>query len=314
MTPIRARTRTLLKELPPLRPARLADVGARPGMPPPYALLMEYELAELWGFEPNREAFEALCAAATPAQHYHNVALGDGTCRPFYDAPNGYFSSLLRPVAPGFDLIGEFARAHTGVVTQEVSTTRLDDLADVPPLDLLKIDIQGGELLVLEHATQKLAQAVCVIPEVRFLQFYADEPMFGGIDAALRQMGFMLHKFQHVKSHDIANSQKRRYDRAALSSQLVDGDAIYIRDITMPERVDDTQWAMLALLADCVFDSPDLVMLALDTLKARGVCRPGAAVRYLRQLPQDVLMPGAFDRPRDRAARAAPDLNPASDP
>ncbi|MGB0661831.1 MAG: FkbM family methyltransferase [Mangrovicoccus sp.] len=269
----------------PRRP-RIADVGANPLSPPPYAKLLTWCDCDLWGFEPQKEAFEKLLKEAAPNQHYFNHAVADGKEHIFYEAPNGAFSSLFPAFVPGFKLLDAFPRAYQGVTEHRLTTVALDSLQDLPKLDLLKIDIQGGENLVFLGGAQKLSDAVCVIPEMRFLRLYQGEPMLAGTDALLSDMGFMLHKFLHQKSMDIGSSQKSQVARKAIASQLVDGDAVYIRDITDPDALSSEQWKFLALFADGVFGSFDLVLHALDVLAERHEIPSDAASQYLAKLPK----------------------------
>lgn len=53
--------------------------------------------------------------------------------------------------------------------TREVETVRLDDVPETASVDLLKIDIQGGELMVFQNAERRLADALVIQTEVEFL-------------------------------------------------------------------------------------------------------------------------------------------------
>jgi len=55
-----------------------------------------------------------------------------------------------------------------GVVIERVplETRRLDDVDEIAHLDLLKIDIQGGEVAVFRNGHKKLAEAVAIQTEV----------------------------------------------------------------------------------------------------------------------------------------------------
>ena len=58
-----------------------------------------------------------------------------------------------------------------------MKTVALDKIADLPAIDCVKIDIQGGEKIVFENARRVMANAVAVIVEVRWMQLYEGEPM-----------------------------------------------------------------------------------------------------------------------------------------
>lgn len=88
-------------------------------------------------------------------------------------------SSLL---TPAYDLETE---------QEAVDTTTLDALVDAP-VRLLKVDVQGHELAVLNGGTKVLAATDVVLIEVQFDSMYAGDVKFGVIDAALRNAGFAL--------------------------------------------------------------------------------------------------------------------------
>jgi hypothetical protein len=70
-------------------------------------------------------------------------------------------------------------------------------------------------------------------------------------------------------------------------NQMVDADAIYIRDIAEPDGLSDTQLAHMALLADAVFTSIDLVLRCLDLLCERGRITEVEIDTYIDKLPRN---------------------------
>ena len=83
--------------------------------------------------------------------------------------------------------------------TEEIRTSRLDDITEVGAIDFLKIDIQGGELMALVGSRAKLATAGAIRIEVSFVALYRGQPTFADIDRELRGQGFVLHTFASVK-------------------------------------------------------------------------------------------------------------------
>ena len=57
-----------------------------------------------------------------------------------------------------------------------VPTRRLDDVSEIPSIDFLKIDIQGGELVVLNNGWEKLRECAVIQIEVSFLSLYKGQP------------------------------------------------------------------------------------------------------------------------------------------
>lgn len=275
----------LARALGPLRPLRLADVGANPLGGPVYAALLERGLAEVWGFEPHPEAAAALRAQATPGLTVLECAVGQPGEAVFHAYRASEMSSIYPLSASAIGYLGHFRR-HLGTETaMPVTLQALDQIADLPDLDVLKVDAQGAELAVLQGGRHKLRDAVAVVAEMRFYKLYDGEPMLHALDAELRAQGFVLHRFLHQKSRMLGNSQAGRLNKRAIGSQLIDGDAVYIRDLEDRAAVSDTQLAHLALLANAVFGSHDLVLWCLDTLAARGAIATLTAERYVDKLP-----------------------------
>lgn len=277
-------TRLLLSRLPRDRRTVVVDVGANPITPVPYRALLAMDGCDVIGFEPQPEAFAALQSAKSPREQYFPFAVGDGSTQELKIFRSSGMSSVFEPCLPSIALLG---KPRMGRVAERVglSTVALDSVAEIGRFDLLKIDIQGGELAVFQGGRQKLVQAVAVIVELRHLRLYEGEPMAAGVDAELRAQGFALHKFLFNKSMPVANSQRARLAAESNSDQLVDGDAVYLRDLTRLEVIDDEGLAHLAILASAVFDSHSVVLACLDALAARGKIAASLARRYVDSLP-----------------------------
>lgn len=276
----------LARSLAPVRPLRIADVGANPLGAPVYGPLLKRELAEVWAFEPHPEAAARLRAAAPASVHVIERAVGRPGRGVFRSYPASEMSSLYPLSEASIGYLGHFRR-HLGRETEvEVTLERLDALPELPALDLLKVDAQGAEVDVIEGAAARLAGAVAVVAEMRFYRLYDGEPMLHALDAALRAQGFVLHRFLHQKARMLGNSQAARLNRQAVASQLIDGDAVYIRSLEDRRAVSDEQLAHLALLAAAVFGSHDLVLWCLDELAARDAVSPRLAGKYVDKLPE----------------------------
>lgn len=270
-----------------LRPDRLhiVDVGANPLGEPPYKTLVEAGFAHVWGFEPNPEACARLRAEAGTGVTVLDKAIGQPGSAVFNAYPASEMSSIFKLCVKSIGYIGHFKR-HLGTEVEMPSTLHaLDSLADVPEIDLLKIDAQGAERDVIKGATAKLAQAVAVVAEMRFYRLYEGEPALWELDKVLRDQGFALHRFLHQKSRMLGHSQRNRVRPNAIGSQLIDGDAAYIRLLEDRASVTDMQLKKLAMIAAGVFGSHDLVLWCLDELTARGACERGLAKEYVDRLP-----------------------------
>ncbi|MFE4635427.1 FkbM family methyltransferase [Streptomyces sp. NPDC056773] len=274
----------LLDLVGPIRPTHVVDVGANPiDGDPPYRGMLEAGLCRVTGFEPQPEALETLLRRKGPYETYLPDALGDGGAHTLFVAASSGMTSLFRPDPNRLRLFNGFS--EWGRISEEipVATRRLDDVEAVGPFDLLKIDIQGAELMVFQGARDKLAGAVAVHTEVSFVPLYEDQPVFGDVDQELRAQGFVPHAFAAVKRWPIAPVVFGGDFRMA-RHQLLEADVVYVRDFGDPESMTDEQLGQLALLAHHVYDSTDLAYYCLGQLSLRGLTDPGAPNRYLAAL------------------------------
>jgi FkbM family methyltransferase len=195
----------LVKLLRPQRLTAVVDIGANPiDGEPPYKSMLQKRLCRVVGFEPLPDALASLNAKKSEYETYLPYVVSDGnegTLRVCH-APG--MTSLFRPDQRMLAHFRGFP--GWGRVVQEipVSTRRLDDIDEVGALDLLKIDVQGAELMVFRHGGQKLSGAVAVQTEVSFVALYENQPIFGEIDLELRAQGFVPHAFPAIKKHMIA--------------------------------------------------------------------------------------------------------------
>jgi FkbM family methyltransferase len=252
------------------RPTAVVDIGANPiDGDPPYADLLAAGLCTVVGFEPQPEALAALRAAAGPHERYLPYAVGDGGEHELRVTWMNGMTSLLEPDPARLAVLNEFSRYGKVVRRVPISTVRLDDIPDLGPMDLLKIDIQGSELSVFRHGRRVLAGAVAVHTEVSFLPLYRDQPLFGDVDAELRAQGFMFHAFAAVKRWPIAPAVFDG-DLFAAHQQVIEADVVYVRDVARLDLLDADQVRQLAVIAHHVYRSPDLVVRCLTELVTRN--------------------------------------------
>ncbi|MEX0285691.1 MAG: FkbM family methyltransferase [Paracoccaceae bacterium] len=286
---LRAIHDVLREDTQPARPLRIVDVGANPVNTPDYAGLLAMGWCEVWGFEPNETAFAALQAEPVEGAHYFNSAVGAPGPSEFHVHPQSALSSGYPVSGPSARYLGRplWAEPETGAIeTVQMDLVALDDLDDLPAPDVLKIDIQGGELDVFRHGRKKLAECVAVVSEVRFYRIYEDEPLWAEVDLELRSQGFALNKIQFAKTTTVKNSRRRWLRHRGQGSQMVDGDAVYIRNPEGISEWSDEQVRQLAIAAGCVFQSHDVACMCLDELVRRDLAPSGVTRRYVNALPR----------------------------
>ncbi|MBV7409812.1 FkbM family methyltransferase [Maritimibacter sp. DP1N21-5] len=285
--PDAARTEFLLRVLDPARRLVIADVGARKiSTPPPYDELRAKNGCEVVGFEPNEAAFAVLHAEKSPNSTFYNVAVGEPGPATFYNHPIGSISSLFPISEKAAVFMAKFHWINRPELEKiPLTLTALDDVEGLDHLDVLKIDIQGGELGAIRSGKKLLSEAVAIITEVAFHPVYEGAPQWRDVDALLVDMGFVLHKITTTHHAMVRNSQRKSFAHKAHQSQLIDGDAVYVRSANALGELSDLQLKHLALAADTMFQSFDLVIACLDELVTRGAIPDGVPHRYFKKLP-----------------------------
>ncbi len=249
--------------LPNVPRLKIVDVGAMAlgNGTEPYAALMQAAPCDVYGFEPVESEYEKLKASAKPGHHYLPYFIGDGSTRTFHECNYPMTSSLFEPntaLLAKFQNLEELVRVEK---TYRVETKRLDDIPEVKGTDLLKVDVQGAELLVFEGAADVLKDTLVIHTEVEFISLYKDQPLFGDIDAHLQSKGFKLHKLEFTgrafKPFIFKN------DRNAPLNQILWGDAVYVRDFMLFDQLSPTALLKLATILHENYYSVDLAAVAL---------------------------------------------------
>ena len=168
-------------------------------------VLQAWPASRVVGFEPDPE----ICRAGAPFAAAHETvdlrecALGAEPGRAaFHRGEMAATNSLLpRPDAGGRPYFPARARLTDRA---EVSVVALDDVlaeTGIDRLDLLKLDLQGGELAALQGARRALeAERIgVVLCEVVFVEKYRDQPLFWEICACLAAWAYSFYAFLDVK-------------------------------------------------------------------------------------------------------------------
>ncbi|MGI0487068.1 FkbM family methyltransferase [Pantanalinema rosaneae CENA516] len=232
----------------------------------------------IYGFDADADA----CAAANAesatrsinwTEHHIPLALGRVIGElPLYVTANPICSSLYPPNQAYLARFAGLQDMMRPDFTIELEVTTLDQACQdqgIEQIDFLKIDVQGGDLHVLEGATQQLAHNILAIRvEVEFSPLYVNQPLFADVDAYLRQQGFTLFDLQGGYGSR-ANLPIRSTVRAG---QLLWGDALYLRDLVAEEQNSGFKTPehllKLAGIAD-VLDFPDYALELLELLTLR---------------------------------------------
>ena len=280
---VRERVDDLIACVSPARPTRVVEVGANPINDNPYGNLRDMGACEVWGFEPDPRAYARL--TSKPNETYLPLAVGDGTARNLHVTRMPSLTSLLEPEPRTSAYLQRMSRPMTVEDTVEFDTVALDQLDAPDAFDLLKIDVQGGEGIVYKGAAEHLDRAAAVITEVAFLPLYRDQPLLDEQMRVLRGHGLLMHKFLHLKGLSLRGGLNSRLHKRRHRNQLVDGDAVFVRDLGDPDDIPTETIKHLAILADAVFESFDLTVRCLDLLIERDAIDKSAAEAYVARLP-----------------------------
>jgi FkbM family methyltransferase len=251
----------------------IVDVGAMPDSGGDrYERLLASGRARVIGFEPQADQLERLRREAGDARAYFPYFLGDGKPGTFHRCRYPGCSSLFRP-DPG--VIDRFSGIDaslpegnfTVIGTEQVETTRLDDVPELEGCDFLLVDTQGSELDVLRGGVRALERTAVVEMEVEFVPLYEGQPLFAEIDLFMRERGFLLHKLI-----DISGRPFRPFadsNPAMPMSQLLWADAVYVKDFTRFGDLDSSLLLKVVAILHETYASVDLAGAALRAYDTR---------------------------------------------
>lgn len=260
----------------------ITDVGANPmNFEAPYKDLQGNGDVVVTGFDPQAETLVTLTEGRGEGDRYLPHAIGDGKSHMLNIYKGSGLTSLLSIRRPTLFFLMGLKRAAQLVETAEMETRRLDDLDDIQRIDLLKIDIQGAEMMVFENGKDKLATAVAVHSEINFFPLYDDQPSFGNIDVTLRNLGFVPHSFYHTVTRHV-RSRYLGHVTDAKRTHLLDGDILYFRDLSCPDDLTSDQLRKMALIADGIYGFTDYALRCMDELERRNEADEDSILAYVK--------------------------------
>ena len=263
---------------------KITDIGASPitsNELPPYMALLRSGNADIVGFEPHAKALDALNLAKGPHETYLPHAVADGNRHTLHSCMAAGMTSLLKPNPEVLKLFHGFPMWGTVLSTEEIDTVRFDDVEETAGTDMIKIDIQGGELMVLKNSQNRLKDVLVIHTEVEFLPMYQDQPLFSDVDSFLRSKGFMFHRFFPLVSRTIIPMVVNGNIYEGFS-QLFWADAVFIRDVSRLDLFSDSELMKTAMLLHECYNSLDLAHYLLVEYDRRTAA--GVAPRYLSSI------------------------------
>ena len=232
------------------RRVRVVDVGAQSlgAGSHPYDALLNFCNPEVIGFDPLserlRERAETEAALDLTLLPY---AIGDGKAHTLY-VNNDDATSSLFPLNKCHNARFNHLNELRTVRTEQITTHRLDDVLPEGPVDFLKLDVQGAELMALQGADEVLSRTAAVHCEVEFSPIYEGQPLFAAVQQHLMSRNFaLIDLLVPGRYHYITPSGRIGQDR------LLWADAVYFR-----EPADAETRRVQALIAATVYRKPTL--------------------------------------------------------
>lgn len=243
------------------------DIGASLTDTAPYQPLVDSGIARVIGFEPNSEECEKLKQLHGATHDFFPYFVGDGKPATFCETNWFATGSLFRPNKPLLELYQNLHEVTTLVAEHPIQTVALDDIPEITDVDYIKIDVQGAELSVFQHAERVLQGVSIIHTEVCFVELYEKQPLFADVDQFLRGKGFQFIKFtgfgtRALKPIVMGNNPN-------VGNQYLWSDAIYMRDLLKVESMPADKLIKLATVAHDVYGLYDFALYLLKIVDAK---------------------------------------------
>lgn len=268
-------------------------------------------------FDP-REEQEAGTGPTRGCDYICRTALGeaDGVARLFITR-RLTMTSMLQPDPA---LMSRFLtkKDHTEIVSEQALAVRPFDAVTAQAgwrPDVLKIDVQGGELGVLKGAAGRLRDSILFVEaEVSFFERYVGQPLFRDVDAFLAGCGFEFIDFHRIKRYRHLNAARiedvglglgQRAGRLAFADAffLLREEAAAARIAALSER-DQTSFVLKAVMILVAYGKADCAARWFDLFG--GALPPDARARVtkaFRKIRWRRFGPGCLHRLCDKLSR-----------
>jgi FkbM family methyltransferase len=242
-------------------PVIIVDVGARWGFNSEWEAFGEH--LRVVCFEADEEECRRLNTLAPSGVKYLPYALGRRAGKAtFYETRVSASSGIYKT---NMDYFSRLLNRDNGVVVIErsvdlVTLAQVLEELGVRSIDFIKLDVEGAEMDVLmggEHYL-KSGGLIGVLSEIRFQKEINGSPIFSELDQFLQMYGLRLYDlhFQHQSRHvlpypglaDFRTPQGERFFAYSHHGQIMDGDALYFRDLLVPANQRHRATASIAQL------------------------------------------------------------------
>jgi FkbM family methyltransferase len=251
------------------------DVGGANGLQPHWQKISN--LGTFVVYEPDKRSYEVLNNRKNSTSSkwnnytYINSALSrTGGERKFnlYNAPTGstfYEFKKNREVDEVSSLGNEYVHPIQRIILDTVSLKASLDGNKVGRIDLIKLDVQGAELEILEGLDdERWSSLLCCEAEVNFQDFYIGASTYESVKKELTDRGFVLFDLRiskyystraDVTQHKLAEHFGVEHAIPSLAGKIWEADHIYFRSNAWAlENLKSFQELKRLIMAYCIYN------------------------------------------------------------
>ena len=252
------------------------DIGARGGVPSVW-LTTELPLHVEAFDAPGSKYYEYERQYPKISVNRHELILSENTAPILFFEQKGWGSGSTLFPPNQTDFWSNYVNTNYNSFEQKlVDGVALRDL-DLSIPDLIKIDIQGAELMVLKGMSHlQWTNCLAIEIEVSFISDNSNTPLYGEIDSFLRSQGFIINGMRtshEVTTNRLGNNINETFELEKKSDVLVQvsqADCLYIKDFGKICSFNlDKYHKYLNIL--CMYKSFDKMIQLRDFANSKGI-------------------------------------------